>query len=503
MTSARRAVRPRLLAWRLWLALVAACALMRVVLPDLGASYLQYEIPYLVVSAGAPVIIAAGVLLNRPPRRSGWLTLCAGQTAYAAGDALSIFDVWSTGDFVEPAPADICYLSSYALVGVAVFGFIRRRTPGWNFATAVDALIVALSAGLLTWVFFIQPLAATSMPMAAKLTEAAYPMLDLMLLILAVRLVLGAGNRSTVLRLLLGYLVLMFAADSAYAVVGIVGGENASEAYLGGLWMLSLGMLAACALHPAMRDFDQRSPTPAREDSVVRFAGLTVAVLMVPGLQLVEHLFGTDLNVTVASVSCISMFMLVMMRMAELIRAQHRAAVTDALTGVRNRRHFETKLVTECRRAARSGHGIGLLMVDLDHFKNINDTYGHQAGDRVLHDMAQRLLTGRRAGTVLARYGGEEFVVLVPHVDQDELVPLAERIRRSLADLPIEATEHTLITVTASIGAAWSPGASVDPAHLLRAADKALYAAKAAGRNRVVAASTGAASGTRHGQPVR
>ena len=77
-------------AWRLWLALVAFCALLRIVLPHLGVSSLQYEIPYLVVSAGTPVIILVGVRLNRPPRRSGWLTLCIGQTAYAAGDALSI-----------------------------------------------------------------------------------------------------------------------------------------------------------------------------------------------------------------------------------------------------------------------------------------------------------------------------------------------------------------------------------------------------------------------------
>ncbi|WP_203826901.1 GGDEF domain-containing protein [Actinoplanes palleronii] len=487
-------------AWRLWLAVVVTCALLRTLGQLLGAPFLGYEIPYLIITCSAPLMILAGVRLHRPARPGGWITLAVGQAAYAAGDVIFSFDVWSTGNMAEPTPGDMFYLSSYVLTGAAVLTFIRRRTPGWNLATAVDALVVALSSGLLTWVFLVEPVASDStLPMAAKLTEASYPILDLMLLILAVRLVLGAGARTPALYLLFGYLGVMFAADTGYAVVGLLGGENTTEPFTGGLWVVSLGLIAACALHPSMRDFDTPSHTATPDATPARLTVLTCAVLMVPGLQFVLHTIGKDLNVPLASAACTVMFLLVMARMAGLVAAQRRAADTDGLTGISNRRHFEETLASECRRAARAGYGIGLLMIDIDHFKKINDTYGHPAGDRVLSEVARRLSSGNRAGLLLARYGGEEFIALIPHVGAGELPAIAERNRLAVAELPFAATDQTLITVTASVGAASAPGHLADPAELLRAADQALYAAKAAGRNRAVVAPTVHTPATAHG----
>ncbi|WIM98311.1 GGDEF domain-containing protein [Actinoplanes oblitus] len=483
--------RQRGVAWRLWLAVVAVCALLRCLGQLLGGPFLGYEIPYLFVTCATPLMILAGIRLHRPARPGGWLILALGQATYTAADVVYDFDVWSTGAMAEPTPGDLLYLSSYLLTGAAVLTFIRRRTPGWDFATAVDAIVVALSSGLLTWEFLVEPVAQDSaLPLAAKLTEAAYPVLDLMLLFLAVGLVLGSGTRSVALHLLFGYLGTMFAADTLYAAIGLLGGANTTEPFTSGLWVVSLGMIAACALHPAMRDFDARSPVAAPDATRARLTLLTAAVLMVPGLQLGEHLAGENPNVPLTSSACAVMFLLVMARMAGLVAAQRRAADTDALTGARNRRFFEDALATECRRAARAGHGLGLLMIDIDHFKKINDTYGHPAGDLVLRELARRLDAGKRSGTVVARYGGEEFAALVPHVTGTDLPTLAERTRRTIADLPFEATDHDLLTVTASIGAAAVHGPAANPAELLRAADQALYAAKAAGRNRSVVAPT-------------
>ncbi|GIF12116.1 GGDEF domain-containing protein [Actinoplanes teichomyceticus] len=486
--------------WRLWLGLVLVCVVLRVGMSAVHLPYLVTTVPYLVVTVGTPVAVLVGTLRHRPPHRAGWLTLAVGQLLYAVGDVLSIVDEWLSGDFLEPTPADLMYLASYVLVAAAVLIFIRRRAPGWDVPSAVDALIVAISAGLLTWVYLIQPLTADSeLPMAAKLTESAYPVLDLMLLILTVRLVMGHGTRGAVLYFLLAGLTTMFTADTLYAVVGVVTGQTTFESWLDGLWMIALGLLGAAALHPGIRHFDRRTDTAIPDASPGRLGVLAVAVLMAPGLQLIQHLRHQDLSVPLATAACAVMFLLVLARMAGLVATQRRAAVTDGLTGVRNRRHFEDALTAECRRAARAGYGLGLLMIDVDHFKKINDTYGHPAGDRVLRELARRLTAGRRAGTMLARYGGEEFVALVPHLDAAELPLVAERVRQSIAELPIEVSDRALITVTASIGAAWSRGPRTEPAGLLRAADEALYAAKAAGRNRTVVAPAAHAPASAHG----
>ncbi|BCY06840.1 diguanylate cyclase [Actinoplanes sp. L3-i22] len=489
----------RIRPWRVWLVVVAVCALLRCLGQIGGLPFLGYEIPYLTITCATPVMIVIGILLNRPARPAGWIALAVAQACYAVADVLYSFDVWSTGAMTEPTPSDVFYLTSSLLTGAAVLTFIRRRTPGWDLATGLDALVVAISAGLLSWEFFVEPVAHDStLTLSAKLTEAAYPILDLMLLILAIRLVLRSGGRSPALRLLFGFLLLMFAADTVYAVVGLLGGENTTEPFTGGLWVVSLGLIGACALHPTMRDFDTRGLATTPAATPARLTMLTIAVLMVPGLQLGENLAGRDLNVPLTSAACAVMFLLVLARMAGLVAAQRQAADTDGLTGVRNRRYFEEALVTECRRAARAGYDIGLLMIDIDHFKKINDTYGHPGGDRVLRELAQRLNTGGRAGTVFARYGGEEFIALVPHVTAGELPIIAERTRKAVADLPIEVTDQTLITVTASVGAAAAPGPLASPAELLRAADEALYVAKSAGRNQAVIAPEVPASSTAH-----
>jgi two-component system cell cycle response regulator len=129
-------------------------------------------------------------------------------------------------------------------------------------------------------------------------------------------------------------------------------------------------------------------------------------------------------------------------------------------------------------------------MLDLDHFKQVNDTYGHAAGDEVLRELAQRVESQVRASDVAARYGGEEFVVLLPHTDVDAGKALAERIRRAVSAEPVSFDDEGEVTVTASIGIATVlPGDEDDLKtvgdSLLARADVALYRAKAAGRNRV------------------
>jgi diguanylate cyclase (GGDEF)-like protein len=161
-------------------------------------------------------------------------------------------------------------------------------------------------------------------------------------------------------------------------------------------------------------------------------------------------------------------------------------ATTDALTGLKNRRKFDTALDAEWRRAARQRTPLALLMIDADHFKSYNDTFGHQAGDEVLVGIAICISDSvRRAGDCAARYGGEEFAALLPGLSAAEAIGVAETIR-----LKVQQWSGDAATTTVSIGvASLMPDTATDWNKLVNAADKALYAAKAGGRNCCVLAS--------------
>ena len=170
----------------------------------------------------------------------------------------------------------------------------------------------------------------------------------------------------------------------------------------------------------------------------------------------------------------------------------HRAS-TDALTGLANRRAFEARLSSASSHFDRYGRPFSLLILDVDHFKRFNDTWGHEAGDRVLQHVAQLLRATVREGDLPARLGGEEFVVLLPETPLPEAVEAAERVRRMIETKAVLWNGRPL-SVTASFGVGSCPGSGVPPGELLAAADAALYASKQGGRNRVTAADASAAA---------
>ena len=165
-----------------------------------------------------------------------------------------------------------------------------------------------------------------------------------------------------------------------------------------------------------------------------------------------------------------------------------RVAALDPLTSVYNRRFGVERLKEEVARSQRSGDSLGLLILDLDHFKSVNDTYGHLVGDRVLQSAVLATRQVLRDGDVLVRYGGEEFLVILPGAGRGDLTDMAERIRRSISETEIVTGGHRL-SITVSIGGAGLPDQVVrDPAGLIGIADQALYSAKATGRDRSVIA---------------
>jgi two-component system cell cycle response regulator len=161
-------------------------------------------------------------------------------------------------------------------------------------------------------------------------------------------------------------------------------------------------------------------------------------------------------------------------------------SVIDQLTGLYNRRYMNNQLEQLMQRSLMGGRPVSVLMADIDHFKAVNDTYGHDAGDEVLQEMAKRLKTNSRVMDVVCRPGGEEFMVIMPDTPGDLACAAAERIRRSVAAEPFVVSGGAReISITLSAGVSTIRGASDTIADLIKRADTALYQAKAAGRNRV------------------
>lgn len=172
-------------------------------------------------------------------------------------------------------------------------------------------------------------------------------------------------------------------------------------------------------------------------------------------------------------------------RLRTSVRASMEMAVTDVLTGLHNRRYLESHLPHEIEHAVNRGKLLSVLVLDVDFFKSVNDTYGHDAGDRVLKELAGRLRSSLRSSDLACRTGGEEFVVVLPDTNLQTAERVGERVRKIVAGKPFLAAPGCYLSVTVSLGVASLAGVDDSAEDLLKRADQALYRAKRDGRNRV------------------
>jgi diguanylate cyclase (GGDEF)-like protein len=220
--------------------------------------------------------------------------------------------------------------------------------------------------------------------------------------------------------------------------------------------------------------------------SVVASVTLTLVWHLVAGwsLQSQGMVMAALVPVPIASVCAAFTLKLILALDQAMVRLEE-LAMTDALTNVRNRRYFMQAAALEFERATRHNRPMAVVLIDVDHFKRINDRHGHQVGDKALIDIAQACQATLRKTDLLARFGGEEFIVLLPETGQREAVRLAERMRAAVAtDVQLPERARTGM-VTISLGAVAMSRATPSLDLLIQAADQALYDAKRAGRDRV------------------
>jgi diguanylate cyclase (GGDEF)-like protein len=267
--------------------------------------------------------------------------------------------------------------------------------------------------------------------------------------------------------------------EKAYAEIALLG--RLTRMLVGGL-MLCIGLSAYLFGHSLVRPLQRLSRGATRVAS-----GNLEVDLPVTGLSEVSYLTQV-FNHMVASLRCgQEELSAANQALVQTNQELQQLSITDGLTGLNNRNHIMALFQQELARAKRSNQPLAVLMLDIDHFKQINDTHGHQIGDAVLQGLAQALLRSVRDCDHVGRYGGEEFIIILPDSDKSNGAGTAERIRQNASEVDIDTASDPL-ALTISIGVAAYPENGQDVETVLRQADDALYLSKADGRNRVALA---------------
>lgn len=460
---------------------VLATAIATVVYFAFGG--LEQSLLYVVVS-----VLTAIVMLVGPGRKSdaklGWRLMGLGWLVSACGNAM-----WTWFEFVTqtapfPSVADAVYLAAYPLYAAGLLALARavgRRDTG----ALLDALVVAIGAGVLSWVTLITPYASdSSLSLVARIISIAYPASDLLLLTLLLRLLFtGPTRRHRALMVLAVSFAVTLAANVAFGWTSLQG-TYASGHWIDAGWLIGFMLAGVAALHPSAKTVapaEHEAPEPVLPRS--RLVVLAAASLIAPALVVSGGSRHADLDLMVVGTASAVLFLLVLWRMAGLVKQISEQAaeldalsMTDSLTGVANRRRWDAELQIAVVRAQRSGQPLSVALLDIDKFKAFNDTYGHPAGDKFLRQAAAAWQRQIRSGDLLARIGGEEFAVLLVDSQGAEAYAVVERLRAA-----------TPGDETCSAGVATL---EVTDAHteVIDRADIALYRAKAEGRNRTVTA---------------
>ncbi|MDI1460821.1 diguanylate cyclase [Catellatospora sp. KI3] len=418
--------------------------------------------------------------------RTAWRLLFIASLLWLAGDLTWAYYVYtSPGAPPVPTLADLFYLLRYVFTILGIVVGLGLRLRG-----LLDALLVAAAGAAIGWQVVIAPLVPETWH-AAEFVNFLYPLFSVIIVAILGALLLVVPRRVPAAMIIVGvafgFAVVM---DAIYAYLSVLH-PYTSSTWLNVGWQVEAVLMCLAALMAGRHPAAEHEPLAARE---VAFLPALVAVLIVGSLALADMiLVGHVSRVTLS----VALLLLMGLFVRQIVAARERArlteqlrtaAITDSLTGLYNRRYFEEKLAAE----TTADHGpLSIILVDLDHFKSVNDTYGHSVGDAVLSEVADRLRRPLRGDDLLCRYGGEEFVCLLPHTDGRAALDLAERLRADLRAAPVVVPGVAEpLPLTASFGVACADpadhGGQLAVDDVVEAADRALYGAKSLGRDRVL-----------------
>lgn len=433
---------------------------------------------------GAALMVVWHRLVTAPDlRRRGWATVATAVTVLGVGDAVAALETHVLGLTGSGRVSPLVALLGYVVLGLGVLDWHRHRTTRHRLPGGIEAAIFAIGALAPLTVFLVAPvLADPDVTMARKAVTVAFGVVDLLALALVTRALLSDERRSLSLVLHLGAVTCALVGAS-WAGQAAPGPDPASGAGVRMLFLLAFILFAAGLAHPSVRGATYRmtsyDPTPSRRWVWLMGVGqiLPLATLAVTGL------LGRPSWYPVVAGAGITVALLVAIRMTEFLRRIReqadllgQLARSDDLTGLHNRRSWNYELRRACSAAEARGERLAIGLIDLDRFKDYNDTRGHLAGDELLRKAAASWRRMLGSDEVLARYGGEEFAIAMPGVGLMEAVARVDALRQAMPE-----------GQSFSAGVAmWSPG--LPPESAMAEADEALYRAKSAGRNRVYAA---------------
>ncbi|OLB66087.1 MAG: hypothetical protein AUI10_03865 [Actinobacteria bacterium 13_2_20CM_2_72_6] len=380
--------------------------------------------------------------------------------------------------------ADPLWLGLYPGLAGGMILLIRRRASGRNWSAIVDTTTITTGLGLLSWVFVIRPQAVDDgLTLLGRAVVVAYPVGDVVIFAMIIRMLIGGQRLPTAVRVMSASVLMFLVGDIGWAVffhLGIEPGPLLGRV-MEAIFLVAYALVGAAGLHRSVAWAADRTPPREAGLSPLLLGGLTVASLMAPALLLFQAANSRVSDPVAIGVSSATLFLLVVTRMAGLLRQVQVQAVQlrnlariDELTGLPNRRAWFAELPLALERSRRDVRPLSVAILDLDHFKKFNDTYGHPAGDKLLRGAADGWVPKLRAVDLLGRYGGEEFIVLLPASSGPEAATVIDRLR-----------DATPSGQTFSCGVATWDGQESGEEMIARA-DRALYEAKAGGRNRTV-----------------
>ncbi len=468
---------------------------------------LPKDVAYQIIGLGSTIAIVVGVRLNRPTRPRPWLLLAAANLFFVFGDAVALIYDFLGREAPFPSWGDALYLSGYPFLVASVLGIVHAAGRSGSRENRADAAIVSVGGLALTWHLLMGSYAHDrSLSAFGRIVTMAYPVMDLgVLFILINSLVFGRARRTSE-KLIAAGMLAMVVADFVYDIQ-ILHGTYEVGAPVDAGWLICYVLLGAAALHPSMATV--QPPEPERLHRRRWMPVVAAAGFVSPVILLLAGLLHQAVDVRVLASTSILLFALVVLRVSWLFTrlasqtrqvqehadslqvalATQRAleadlrhqAFHDSLTGLANRELLRDRVEHALASSRRSSGTVALIFCDLDGFKTINDSLGHQRGDELLIAASKRLLSVVRAGDTVARLGGDEFAILMDDIEDPALATvLAERVVSVLAE-PIELGGKA-ISISVSAGITYADGGQSHEL-LLSEADSAMYAAKSTGRN--------------------